>query len=82
MLRAILPVATYGAEIGGLARRHILGLRTTIRQALGRGARWRRAAELEIAIDLATVRLWQKAVRRSPAVWDRTLACWEEAAGQ
>ncbi len=91
MIKAILPMATYGAEIGGLAQRHILGLRAGIRNALGRGARWRRAAELEIAtvggieldpqvaVDVATIRLWQKQVRLHPAWWARVVANWDQA---
>ena len=50
ILKTLYPMAIYEAQVGGMADRHLQTLRVAARAALGSGASWRRAAELELAI--------------------------------
>eukprot|EP00971_Amphidinium_carterae_P197372 3917589-Amphidinium_carterae.2 len=74
MIRALHPVVIYGSEVSGLAATSLHKVRVSARSALGRGAQLRRAAELElvlkggvkadlqVTLDLCTIRAWQRAL--------------------
>eukprot|EP00971_Amphidinium_carterae_P079198 1567072-Amphidinium_carterae.1 len=71
VIRALYPLVLYGSEVSGLASTTITKVRTSARGALVKGAKLRRAAELEltlrgdpqVALDLYTIRTQQRVLR-------------------
>eukprot|EP00971_Amphidinium_carterae_P194101 3851509-Amphidinium_carterae.1 len=87
-MAALWSQGMYGAEVNGLSQALLRKLRSAGRAALGKGARKRRSAELELTLtgraakdpqvvaDVTLVRTWDRWIQRGGS-WPPSAAQWE-----
>eukprot|EP00971_Amphidinium_carterae_P240553 4775675-Amphidinium_carterae.1 len=90
VMAALWSQGMYGAEVNGLSRALVRKLRSAGRGALGRGARKRRAAEVELTLagsaakdpqvvaDVGLIRTWDRWIQRGGS-WPPTPQRWDGA---
>eukprot|EP00971_Amphidinium_carterae_P078157 1546231-Amphidinium_carterae.2 len=90
VMSALWSQGMYGAEVNGLSQALVRKLRSAGRAALGKGARKRRSAAIELSLagqaakdpqvvaDVTLVRTWDRWIQRG-GHWPPTAAQWEHA---
>eukprot|EP00971_Amphidinium_carterae_P149965 2972829-Amphidinium_carterae.1 len=90
IMSALWSQGMYGAEVNGISQALMRKLRSAGRAALGKGARKRRAAEIELSLagqaakdpqivaDVTLLRTWDRWIKRG-GNWPPAPSQWEQA---